>query len=302
MVFVINNLKEEGVRMKIAYLGMGNMGVRMAPNLYKAGFGISVWARYQGNSWCNVEKLAQQGIKGCQTIEEAVKGARIIGTCVTNDQAVIEVVTAALPCLEPGTILLDHSTIAPETARHLAEKYKEKDCSFLDCPFSGGESGAEAGTLTVMVGGDRKSFEFCKEYFDAISRYAIYMGESGCGSITKLLNQHMAGINQAVVCEAIIMAKRANIDLESLYTIINNSWGRSFAFERIVIERLLHDDFYPTYAPSEMMNKDLHHVLELAESLSYNAKFAHLASEYFQKNVDEGRGKWDHSSIIKCME
>ena len=288
--------------MKIAYLGIGNMGVRMAPNLHKGGFDVSVWARYQGNSWHNVEKLMQQDIMGCKTIEDAVKGARITGMCVTNDQAVIEVAMTALPYLEPGAIVLDHSTIAPETARDLAEKYNEKGCFFMDCPISGGESGAEAGTLTVMAGGDRKSFELCKDYFDAISSYAVYMGESGCGSITKLLNQHMAGINQAVVREAVIMAKRANIDLESLYTIINNSWGRSFAFERIVIERLLHDSFYPTYAPSEMMNKDLHHVLELAESLNCDAKFARLASDYFQKNVDAGRGKWDHSSVIMCME
>lgn len=288
--------------MKVSYLGMGNMGVRMAPNLAKAGFDVSVWARYQGSSWGNVEKLMKQGITGCKTIEEAVNGARIIGMCVTNDVAVVEVATAALSFMQPGTIMLDHSTIAPETATMLARLYEEKGCFFLDSPISGGESGAEAGTLTIMIGGDKAAFDTCEKYLEAVAKHAVYMGTSGCGSITKLLNQHMAGINQAVVCEAVIMAKRAGINLESLYTVVNNSWGRSFAFERIVIERLLNDTFYPTYAPSEMMNKDLHHVLELAESLDYHAKFASLASEYFQKNVDEGRGKWDHASIILGME
>lgn len=288
--------------MKVSYLGMGNMGIRMAPNLAKAGFDVRVWARYQGSSWGNVEKMMQQGITGCKTIEEAVRDARMIGMCVTNDEAVVEVAAAALPFMQPGAIMLDHSTIAPETAMKLAHMYQEKGCFFMDSPISGGESGAEAGTLTIMIGGDKAAFDACETYLKAVAKHAVYMGASGRGSITKLLNQHMAGINQAVVCEAVIMAKRAGIDLESLYTVVNNSWGRSYAFERIVMERLLHDTFLPTYAPSEMMNKDLHHVLELAESLEYDAKFAQLASAYFQKNVDAGRGKWDHSSIIIGME
>jgi len=80
------------------------------------------------------------------------------------------------------------------------------------------------------------------------------------------------------------------------------SWGRSFVFERSVIERLKDGNFYPTYAPSEMMNKDLHHVLEIAEDLHSPNVFAKLASEIFQKNVDAGRGKWDHSSVILSMD
>jgi len=288
--------------MKIAYLGMGNMGVRMAPNLYKAGFDVSVWARRNGSSWGNVEKLMKEGLTGCSEIEDAVKGAEIVATCVTNDAAVVEVIEKSIPYLTPGTIVMDHSTISPSTAMDLANRLSEKGCSFLDAPISGGESGAEQGTLTIMVGGQKDAFDKCKAYFDAVSRYAVYMGDSGRGSITKLLNQHMSGINHCVVCESVLMAKRANIDLESFYTVVNNSWGRSFAFERIVLERLLNDTFYPTYAPSEMINKDMHHVLELAEDLGYDPKFAKIASECFQKNVDAGRGKWDQASVIIGME
>src|SRR5665647_85915 len=284
--------------MKISYLGMGNMGVRMAPNLYKAGFDISIWSRYNGSSWSNVEKLMNEGLTGFREIEETVKGAKIVGMCVSNDDAVIEVIDKVLPYLEAGTIILDHSTISPQNAILLANRLKEKGCYFLDAPISGGESGAEQGTLTIMVGGDKDAFERCKDYLDAVSRYAVYMGKSGSGSVTKLLNQHMSGINHAVVCEAVLLAKRANIDLESFYTVINNSWGRSFAFERIVLERLIGNTFYPSYAPCEMINKDMHHVVELAEDLGYNPKFAKIASAYFQRNVDEGRGKWDQSSII----
>jgi len=288
--------------MKVAYLGMGNMGVRMSPNLHKAGFEVSVWSRRSGSSWPNVEKLIQIGLHGTDDIAEAVRGARFVGMCVTNDAAVLEVVEKAMPHLDPGTILLDHSTIAPETARVIAAKLKTVGVQFLDAPISGGESGAAAGTLTIMIGGERSAFDAAQAYLKPVSRYAVYMGESGTGSITKLINQHLAGINQAVVCEAIIMAKQAHIDLESLYTVVNNSWGRSYAFERIVLERLANNDFLPTYAPSEMMNKDLHHVLELAADLGFDAPYARMTSRYFEENVESGRGKWDHSSIILSME
>lgn len=288
--------------MKVAYLGMGNMGVRMAPNLKKAGFDVAVWARPEGSSWKNVEMLMEQGLTGCKTIEDAVKDAKIAGMCVTNDQAVVDVATKALAAMQPGAILMDHSTISPHTANMLADLFEKKGCKFLDAPISGGESGAEAGTLTLMIGGDKAAYDACAGYLDAVSKYAVYMGKSGSGSITKLLNNQISGINHVVVCEAVNMAKRAGIDLESLYTVVNNSWGRSFAFERIVLERLKDDTYYPTYAPCEMINKDMHHALELADELGVKAEFAHMACEFFQRSVDEGHAKWDQASVILCME
>lgn len=281
---------------------MGNMGFRMATNLNKAGFDISVWSRYKGSSWSNVEKLIKEGLKGCQEIEEAVKEAKIVGMCVSDDEAVTDVIGKVLPYLENGTILLDHSTISPKTAIILANRLKEIGCYYIDAPISGGEIGAEQASLTIMVGGEKHAFEECKAYLDAISMHAVYMGGSGRGSITKLLNQHLSGINHAVVCEAVSLAKSANIDLEPFYNVINNSWGKSFAFERIIHERLMNYIFYPSYSPSEIINKDMHQLLELAEDLNYDPKFAKIASDYYQRNVDEGRGKWDQASVILCME
>ena len=288
--------------MKIAYLGMGSMGVRMAANLSKAGNDVSVWARPEGRSWSNVEKLMEQGLRGCRTISDAILGAEIVGMCVTNDEAVMEVCRQVLETVQPGTIILDHSTISPHTANELQKLFEAQGCFFLDAPISGGESGAEAGTLTLMIGGDKAAFEKCRQYFEAVSSYAVYMGESGSGSVTKLLNNQISGINHVVVCEAVNMAKRYGIDLESLYTVVNHSWGRSFAFERIVLERLKDDTFYPTYAPCEMINKDMKHALELADELGVKAEFAHMASGYFQRSCDEGHNKWDQASVILCME
>lgn len=288
--------------MVIAYLGMGNMGRRMSYNLHKAGHDVRVWARPEGSSWKYVEELAEKGLTGCRTIAEAISGAQIVAICVTNDAAVTEVCGEVLDGCGPDTIVMDHSTISPHTAQTLAKSFTEKNCYFLDAPISGGESGADAGTLTLMFGGDKDAFDRCKEYTDAVSSYAVYMGESGCGSITKLLNNQLSGINHVAVCEAINEANRVGIDLEALYCVINHSWGRSFAFERIVLERLKDRTFYPTYAPCEMINKDMHHALELAEELGVDAKFAKMASEYFQRSCDEGHHKWDQASVILCME
>ena len=288
--------------MKIAYLGMGNMGWRMAANLHKAGHEVSVWARPSGSSWKNAEMLAGRGLKACTTIEEAVKGADVVASCVTNDAAVMEIYEKVLPVIRAGAVAMDHSTIGPHTCEALKAKLLEKGCAFLDAPISGGESGAEAGTLTLMVGGDKAAFEACKPYFDAVSSYAVHMGETGTGAITKLLANQMSGINHVVVCEAVNEANRAGIDLNSFYTVVTHAWGRSHAFERIVPENLMDNTFYPSYAPCEMINKDLHHALELAEELGVEPKFARMATEYYQRSCDAGRNKWDQASVILLME
>lgn len=167
----------------------------MSPNLFKAGFEVSVWSRRNGSSWPNVEKMIEMGLHGTDDIAAAVKDAKFVGMCVTNDLAVLDVIEKAMPFLEPGTIVLDHSTIAPETATKISAMLKEIDVYFLDAPISGGESGAAAGTLTIMIGGEKSAFDAAQEYLKPVSRYAVYMGESGTGLITKLLNQHLAGIN-----------------------------------------------------------------------------------------------------------
>lgn len=288
--------------MNIAYLGLGAMGVRMSANLLKAGHNLKVWNRPGSkNGDYNKALLIEKGAIACKTASEAVEDCEIIGMCVTDDEAVCKVIEAALPKLSSGAIVLDHSTILPQTSIFLAEKLKKQGIDFLDSPISGGELGAEDGTLTIMIGGEQEAFFRTASYLEAVSNNYVYMGTSGRGSITKLVNQHLAGVGQAVVCEAVMLAKSAKIDLDSLYRVIMKSWGRSFVFERTVIERLKEGEFYPTYAPSEMMNKDLHHVLKLAEDLHSSSEFAKLASEIYQKNVDAGRGKWDHSSIILSM-
>ena len=197
---------------------------------------------------------------------------------------------------------MDHSTIGPHTCQELKEQLAAKSCPFLDVPISGGESGAEAGTLTLMAGGDKDAFEQCRAYFDAVSSYAVYMGATGTGSMTKLLANQMSGINHVVVCEAVNEAKRIGIDLDSFYTVVTHAWGRSHAFERIVPERLMDYNFYPSYAPCEMINKDRHHALELADELGIDAKFARMASEYYQRSCDIGHNKWDQASVILLME
>jgi len=288
--------------MNIAYLAIGAMGVRMSANLLKAGHNLKVWNRPGSkNGDHNIAILIEKGAIACDTIAEAVENCEIIGMCITDDEAVCQVIEAALPKLLNGAILLDHSTILPQTSISLAEKLKKQGVDFLDAPISGGEQGAEEGTLTIMIGGEKDAFLRAAPYFEVVSNNYVYMGESGRGSITKLINQHLAGVGQAVVCEAVMLAKNAKIDIDSLYRVIMKSWGRSFVFERSVIERLKDSTFYPTYAPSEMMNKDLHHVLAIAEDLHSPSLFANLASDIFQKNVDAGRGKWDHSSIILSM-
>ena len=286
--------------MKVAFLGVGAMGNGIASNIAKAGFDLSVW-NIKDDFWKNAESLERLGAKACESIEDAVKDADLIGMSLTADKIVSLVCEQILPFVKKGAVVFDCSTTSPGCSKDMAEMFAKKGIGFLDTPVSGGIGGAEAGTLTVMIGGKEEDFQKTEPVIKAFSENYSLMGDVGAGETTKLINQLLTGVNQATVCEAMLIAEKAGLDMEKLYALLVTAWGSSKMLERSVLEYIIPKKF-ESAACLQLMLKDLDLTLKMADDLGYRAPLTEVATSFYQSAKEQGIGKEDHSAIIKIME
>jgi len=286
--------------MKVAFLGTGAMGSGISSNILKHGFELSVW-NVKDAFWDNAEKLAEKGAIACEKIEEAVKNADVIGMSLTADKIVKIVCEQAYPFIKSGAVVFDCSTTSPGCSVEMQKLFAEKGIDFLDAPVSGGISGAEAGTLTVMVGGKEEAFKKFEPVVKAFSSYYELMGDIGAGQTTKLINQLLTGVNQATVCEAMLIAEKSGLDMEKLYKLLVTAWGNSKMLERSVMEYIIPKKF-ESAACLQLMLKDLNLTLQMADDLGYRVPITEVATSFYAKAKESGIGREDHSAIIKIME
>ena len=290
--------------MKVAYLGIGAMGAGIAKNILKAGFDLSIWNRTQTEeslAWQNAVRLAGEGAVLCENWQDAVRDAEIVGMCLTNDQAVTEMCRDLLEELPPGTVVFHNSTISPGASREIAETYRDKGIGFLDAPVSGGPAGAEAGTLAVMVGGSPEDFEQAKPVLEAFSGTRRLMGPSGSGSVTKLINQMMTGMNQAVACEALYVARETGLDMENLYDILTNAWAKSEMFDRSFLDILKKGDFH-TGAWLRNMAKDMGLIRKMVSEMGARLDVTEHTAARYQRAMEMGLSEEDIAAIIRVIE
>ncbi len=283
--------------MKVAFLGTGAMGSGIAANIAAHGFSLRVWNSHIERAF----PLREKGAEICEDLAEAVKDADVIGMCLTADDAVKQVCEKLYPLVKGGAVIFDCSTTSPGCPKEMQAKFAEKGIGFLDAPVSGGIAGANAGTLTVMVGGAEKDFEAAKPVLQAFSSYLERMGGIGAGQTTKLINQLLTGVNQATVCEAMLLAEKAGLDMEKLYALLLTAWGYSKMLERSVKEYIIPKK-YESAACLQLMNKDLRLTLQMADQLGYKAPITATAAHFYNAAQENGWGKEDHSAIIKVME
>lgn len=283
--------------MKVAFLGTGAMGSGIAANIAAHGFSLRVWNSHIERAF----PLREKGAEICEDLAEAVKDADVIGMCLTADDAVKQVCGKLYPLVKRGSVIFDCSTTSPGCPKEMQAKFAEKGVGFLDAPVSGGIAGATAGTLTVMVGGAEKDFEAAKPVLQAFSSYLERMGGIGAGQTTKLINQLLTGVNQATVCEAMLLAEKAGLDMEKLYALLLTAWGYSKMLERSVKEYIIPKK-YESAACLQLMNKDLRLTLQMANQLGYQAPITATAAHFYNAAQENGWGKEDHSAIIKVME
>ena len=286
--------------MKVAFLGVGAMGTGIASNILKHNFELSVW-NVKDSFWENAEMLAKRGAVACESIEDAVKDADFIGMSLTSEKIVKIVCEQIYPFVKPNTVVFDCSTTSPNFSEEMQKYFEPNGVDFLDSPVSGGVGGAEAGTLTVMIGGKREAFEKLEPVVKSFSAYYAYMGQAGAGQSTKLINQLLTGVNQATVCEAMLIAEKSGLDLQQLYNLLITAWGNSKMLERSVMEYIVPKKF-DSAACLELMDKDLMLTMQMADDIGYKVPITEVATRFYGKAKESGLGREDHSAIIKIME
>ncbi len=278
--------------MKIGFAGLGVMGGPMARHLAAAGHDVAGYNRSSARAQVWAEA---NGGRFAETVEAAAVGAELFILCVGNDDDVRGVVTAALPSLTPGAVIVAHTTTSARVAREMAALAAEDGRFFIDAPVSGGQAGAENGQLSVMAGGDGSALERVRPVLDAYSKAIQHMGPSGSGQLTKMVNQiAIAGVVQGLA-EAVHFAQTAGLDTDKAFDAVSKGAAQSWQM----------DNRWKTAAKGEFefgfavdwMRKDLGLVLDEARSNGATLSVTALVDQFYADVQKMGGRRWDTSSL-----
>ena len=282
--------------MRIAFIGLGVMGFPMAGHLSRAGHEVTVYNRTadKARRWCD-----KHAGEAADSPAGAARGAGIAFTCVGNDDDVRSVVLGGdgvLAGLGEGGILVDHTTASAALARELAGAAAEAGAGFLDAPVSGGQAGAEHGTLTVMAGGDQAAYDQAEPVIDIYARRCRLMGPAGSGQLTKMVNQIcIAGLLQGLA-EGLDFGRRAGLDGRAVIEAISQGAAQSWQMDNRH-ETMLDGEFDFGFAV-EWMRKDLGIALEEARRNGASLPVTALVDQFYAEVEGMGGRRWDTSSLI----
>ena len=203
--------------------------------------------------------------------------------------------------LQPEEEIYDFSTIAPTMSQKLGKEGKENGYKYYDCPIAGGVAGAEAATLSIMVGCDESEFDHVKEVVAPMGKNIMYAGVTGSGSAVKMFNNYLGGSGLVACCEVMVMAKKLGIDVENVFNIINKSTGRNFASETGIIPFLKERDFSPKFA-TDLFYKDINIAMETAAELKMSVPIGAATLEAFGAARAMGCGKEHSIAVVKYYE
>jgi len=275
------------------------MGLPMSMNLVKAGVPLTVFNRTPGR----VEDVVALGAKPAESVAALVQAVDLVLTCLGTLAATDEVFRGSQGVLahtRPGQILVDHSTIAPHTARSLGEAAAGRGAWFLDAPVSGGPEGATAATLTIMVGGDADAYAVAEPTLRAMGQRVQRVGSSGSGCVFKLVNQALTAIHAAAAAEAMALGAKAGADAETLFGILKASFGQSRMLERSV-PRFIARDFSPA-TRMKRISQDLELVSELGRECGVSLPLAATAANLCKEAVTMGLGEADLAAFVLPCE
>ena len=284
---------------RVGFIGLGIMGAPMARNLLSAGYNLAVFNRTRAKA----EPLAGAGARLAESPADAASQADIVITMVTDSPDVLEVVTGPAGVVDgarPGTILIDMSTVSPEVTRRLAARLEAAGLDMLDAPVSGGDVGARAGTLTIMVGGKPEVFERCRPLLQVLGGRVTYLGPHGAGQTTKLCNQVLCALHMLALCEALSLARRSDLPLAAVHRVLTAGAGNSWALEQLG-PKILQSDLAPAFM-IDLIQKDLRLVQETAAALKLPLAGSALAAQYFRANQAAGEGRLGTQAMIRVLE
>ena len=289
--------------MKIAFIGLGNMGGGMAANLVKAGHEVHAFD-------LSADALARAQDNGCQTytsVREAVQGAEAVVSMLPNGAIVDSVYGADVIGQAPSSaLLLDCSTIDVDTARKVAAAAAAAGYAMVDAPVSGGIAAANGGTLTFMVGGSEEAFARAEPILSAMGKAVIHAGASGAGQAAKICNNMILGATMIATCEAFALAEKLGLDLQTFFDISSKASGQSWSMTSYcpvpgVGPQSPADNQYQGGFAAALMLKDLKLAMEAAQGAGAQVPMGQRAEELYAQFAEAGNGGLDFSAIIKTL-
>ena len=287
------------MQIRVGVIGLGKMGQPITRNLLKNGFTVVVHNRSSGST----EKLVGEGAKDGGSAQGVAQQADVIITSLPDPTAVRAVYLdkdGLVDSASSGQLFVDTSTVDPGLSRELAEKLAAKGAAFLDAPVSGGVAGAEAGSLTIMVGGDAEAFANATPVLEAIGQKLHLVGPSGSGTVIKLANQLLVGINMAAVAEALVLGVKAGADPAKMLEVLSTSFGGSKMLDRGV--PLIIDRNFAGGTPVDLIRKDLGLIADLAEQLGVPLATGNQARAVFDRAHDTEHGAEDMTAVVLPIE
>jgi 2-hydroxy-3-oxopropionate reductase len=275
------------------------MGLPMARNLGRAGYQLTVHNRTAARA----EPLVAEGADvGASPAEVAGRSDVVVtmDTASPDVEAVVAGERGLLAAAAPGTIWIDMSTISPDVTRRLGAAAAERGVHSLDAPVSGGPPGAQAGTLSIMVGGDREVFDACLPLLQVMGGSIVRVGELGAGQVTKACNQVVIAATLAGIAEALVLGAKAGVDPVLIRQALMGGYAGSRLLE-VHGQRMIDHAFDPGFFV-KLHDKDLHIVIDMARSLSVAAPVTALAAQHFNALIADGDGELDNSAMLKVYE
>lgn len=286
----------------IGFIGLGHMGGPMSANLVKAGHTVQGYDLVPAA----LAAAADNGVTTVSSIADAVRGADAVITMLPSGKHLLDAYDEVLPHAASGALLVDSSTVDVADARAAHQRAQEAGFGSIDAPVSGGTAGAEAGTLTFMVGGSEADFQRAESVLEPMARKVIHCGGPGNGQVTKMCNNLILGASMIAVSEAFVLGERLGLSHEALYDVASISTGQCWALttncpvpDLVETSRANHD-YEPGFAAALML-KDLNLALSAAEQSGTDASLGRLATDLYRRFNEEGGGGQDFGAIIKSI-
>jgi 3-hydroxyisobutyrate dehydrogenase len=288
---------------EIGFVGLGNMGLPMAINLVKAEHIVTGFDTVTSA----LDAAKEAGIRIAKDACEAASGRDIVITMLPNGKIVLSVFGEIIKCANPGTLIMDCSTIDVASAKAAHKLALEEGLQCLDAPVSGGVGGAQAGTLTFMAGGDQQAFDRARPVLEVMGGKIVHCGEGGAGQSAKICNNMLLGISMIGACEAFALAEKLGLAQQALFDVVSTSSGSCWSVNTycpvagVGPKSPADNDYKPGFAAALML-KDLNLSQQAADEANMATPMGRHAAEIYQQFVEAGSGGTDFSGVIRFLE
>ncbi|MDQ0298825.1 3-hydroxyisobutyrate dehydrogenase [Salibacterium salarium] len=285
---------------KLAFIGLGNMGMPMARNLVQAGYYVYGLNRSKAKE----DIFEELGGQRAESLAHIAENADVIMTCLPQPEDVEQMLLGDNGLLQMNIktpLIIDFSTVSPSLHVRIAKEASARGARYLDAPVSGGTAGAESGTLAIMCGGEEVAFEEAKPIFDVLGKNITHTGPVGNGTKVKLINQYMVGMHTAAVGEALHLADQSGIDKSLLYGVLSNGFAQSKIFDRHYGDFISENKDEPGFA-LDLLLKDLGLADAMADESNVSLKAGDFVRSLFQQADENGYGKKDMSALYQYVK